>query len=202
MDAANPLQQLLLRGLGTTTLVAERLRGVSQAWVSSGRLDPNQASALVDDVMKALRGETPELEEQAEPSVSPARRKSMQLRGRIDRTRTAAASTPRTGGQNQRNRTGFRARHHHQHNGLCGLPAPGPGQPDRGPLHRFRIRERSLCRSQARLQKPQKALSFELDPDDPNPTLFAMANDSAPLPTPPPSAAPSMHPTPPSPPVV
>ena len=28
--------------------------------------------------------------------------------------------------------------------------------------------------------KPQKALSFELDPDDPNPTLFAMANDSAP----------------------
>ena len=30
MDAANPLQQLLLRGLGTTTLVAERLRGVTQ----------------------------------------------------------------------------------------------------------------------------------------------------------------------------
>ena len=55
MDAANPLQQLLLRGLGTTTLVADRLRGVTQAWVSSGRLDPNQASALVDDVLKALR---------------------------------------------------------------------------------------------------------------------------------------------------
>ena len=48
MDAANPLQQLLLRGLGTTTLVAERLRGVTQNWVSSGRLDPNEASALVD----------------------------------------------------------------------------------------------------------------------------------------------------------
>ena len=64
MDAANPLQQLLLRGLGTTTLVAERLRGVTQNWVSSGRLDPNEASALVDDVLKALRGETPELEQQ------------------------------------------------------------------------------------------------------------------------------------------
>ena len=68
MDAANPLQQLLLRGLGTTTLVADRLRGVSQQWVSSGRLDPNQASALVEDVLKALRGETPELEQQLRQS--------------------------------------------------------------------------------------------------------------------------------------
>ena len=97
MDAANPLQQLLLRGLGTTTLVAELLRGVSQAWVSSGRLDPSQASALVDDVMKALRGETPELEEQAERKLERNRDNLLQdigvasqkevdeLRGRIDR---------------------------------------------------------------------------------------------------------------------
>ena len=54
MESGNPLQQLLLRGLGTTSLVADRLRGVTQEWVSRGRLDPNQASALVDDVMKAL----------------------------------------------------------------------------------------------------------------------------------------------------
>ena len=97
MEAANPLQQLLLRGLGTTTLVADRLRGVSQAWVSSGRLDPNEASALVDDVMKALRGETPELEQKAERSLErnrdnllqdigvPSQREVDELRGRIDR---------------------------------------------------------------------------------------------------------------------
>ena len=97
MEAANPLQQLLLRGLGTTTLMADRLRGVSQAWVSSGRLDPNEASALVDDVMKALRGETPELEQQAERSLErnrdnllqdigvPSQREVDELRGRIDR---------------------------------------------------------------------------------------------------------------------
>ena len=97
MEAANPLQQLLLSGLGTTTLVADRLRGVSQAWVSSGRLDPNEASALVDDVMKALRGETPELEQQAERSLErnrdnllqdigvPSQREVDELRGRIDR---------------------------------------------------------------------------------------------------------------------
>ena len=97
MDAANPLQQLLLRGLGTTTLVAERLRGGSQNWVSSGRLDPNEASALVDDVLKALRGETPELEQQMERNLErnrdnllqdfgvPSKKEVSELRGRIDR---------------------------------------------------------------------------------------------------------------------
>ena len=97
MDAGNPLQQLLLRGLGTTTLVADRLRDVTQDWVSSGRLDPNQASALVDDVLKALRGETPELEEQIERNLARNREHLLQdlglasqkevdeLRGRIDR---------------------------------------------------------------------------------------------------------------------
>ena len=97
MDAGNPLQQLLLRGLGTTTLVAERLKGVSQQWVSRGRLDPNQASALVEDVLKALRGETPELEEQMERNLERNRylflldmgvasqKEVDELRGRIDR---------------------------------------------------------------------------------------------------------------------
>ena len=97
MDAANPLQQLLLRGLGTTTLVAERLRGVTQNWVSSGRLDPNEASDLVDDVLKALRGETPELEQQMGRNLErnrdnllqdfgvPSQKEVEELRGRIDR---------------------------------------------------------------------------------------------------------------------
>ena len=70
---------------------------MSQQWVSSGRLDPNQASALVDDVLKALRGETPELEQQMERNLERNRDHLMQdlgvasqremdeLRGRIDR---------------------------------------------------------------------------------------------------------------------
>ena len=97
MESGNPLQQLLLRGLGTTSLVADRLRGVTQEWVSRGRLDPNQASALVDDGMKALRGETPELEEKVERDIGRNRDNLLQdigvasqkeldeLRGRIDR---------------------------------------------------------------------------------------------------------------------
>jgi len=101
MDQGNLLQMLLLRGLGTTTLVSERLRNVSQDWVRSGRLDPNQASALVDDVLKALRGETPELEQQAERQLERNRdvllqdlglarqREVDELRGRIDRLEQA-----------------------------------------------------------------------------------------------------------------
>ena len=77
--------------------MADRLRGVTQDWVSRGRLDPNQASALVDDVMKALRGETPELEEKVERDIERNRDNLLQdigvasqkevdeLRGRIDR---------------------------------------------------------------------------------------------------------------------
>ena len=67
METANPLQHLLVRGLGTTTLVADRLRGVTQDWVSRGRLDPNQASALDDG--RGRRGETPELEEKVERDI-------------------------------------------------------------------------------------------------------------------------------------
>ena len=91
------IRDRLVRGLGTTTLVADRLRGVTQDWVSRGSLDPNQASALVDDVMKALRGETPELEEKVERDIERNRDNLLQdigvasqkevdeLRGRIDR---------------------------------------------------------------------------------------------------------------------
>jgi len=101
MDQGNLLQMLLLRGLGTTSLVADRLRNVSQDWVMSGQLDPTQASALVDDVLKALRGETPELEQQAERQLERNRDQLLQdlglarqrevdeLRGRIDRLEQA-----------------------------------------------------------------------------------------------------------------
>ena len=97
MDQGNLLQMLLLRGLGTTSLVADRLRYVSQEWVSSGTVDPSQAAALVDDVLKALRGDSPELEQQAERQLERNRddllqdlglarqREVDELRGRLDR---------------------------------------------------------------------------------------------------------------------
>ncbi len=101
MDQGNLLQMLLLRGLGTTSMVADRLKYVSQEWVSSGRLDPNHASALVEDVLRALRGETPEVEQQAGRQLERNRDQLLQdlglarqreldeLRGRIDRLEQA-----------------------------------------------------------------------------------------------------------------
>ena len=101
MDPVNSLQTLLLRGLGTTSLVTERLRYVSQDWVKSGKLDPSHASALVEDVMRALRGDTPGLEQQAERQLErnrdqllqdmgvPLQREIDELRGRIDRLEQA-----------------------------------------------------------------------------------------------------------------
>ena len=112
MDQGNLLQMLLLRGLGTTSLVSDRLRYVTQEWVRSGRLDPSHASALVEDVLRALRGETPELEQQAERQLEQGRDQLLQdlglarqreldeLRGRIDRLeqqlrqRTSKLDTP------------------------------------------------------------------------------------------------------------
>ena len=97
MDQGNLLQMLLLRGLGTTSLVTDRLRYVTQEWVRGGKLDPSHASALVEDVLKALRGETPGLEQQAERQLERnkdqllqdlglARQRELdELRGRIDR---------------------------------------------------------------------------------------------------------------------
>lgn len=104
MERDNLLQQLLLRGLGTSSLVAERLRSVTQDWVTSGRLDPGQATMLVDDVMRALRGDNPELEKQAGrqmersidhflQDVGLARQRELdELRGRIDRLEQALRS--------------------------------------------------------------------------------------------------------------
>ena len=97
MEQGNLLQMLLLRGLGTTSLVADRLRYVSQEWVSSGKVDPNHAAVLVEDVLKALRVDSPELEQQAERQLERNRddllqdlglarqREVDELRGRLDR---------------------------------------------------------------------------------------------------------------------
>ena len=72
----------------------------------SGKLDPSQAPALVEDVLKALRGETPELEQQAERQLERnkdqllqdlglARQRELdELRGRIDRLERTLRQRP------------------------------------------------------------------------------------------------------------
>ena len=59
MESSNPLQQLLVRGIGTTNVVADRAQVGDQGWVTSGRIDASQASSLIEEVSGAMRVITP-----------------------------------------------------------------------------------------------------------------------------------------------
>ena len=93
MDDNNWLRQLLMMGIGTTTMIAETLREASAQWVREGKIDPDQARELVDDLMVRLRSDASEFEEQMErqlrnvlQDVGVARQTEVdELRGRVDR---------------------------------------------------------------------------------------------------------------------
>ncbi|RDH50335.1 hypothetical protein CBF18_12610, partial [Mastigocladus laminosus WC112] len=57
MDSNNWMQQLLILGIGTTSLVAEKMKQVSDQLVKDGKLDPEQAKAVMDDMVNQLKSE-------------------------------------------------------------------------------------------------------------------------------------------------
>jgi polyhydroxyalkanoate synthesis regulator phasin len=94
MDNNNLLRQLLMIGIGTTSLVAEKLREVSDQWVKEGRLNPEQARAFIEDLMQQLRQtESGNWEAQMQRQLRsvlqdlgvPRQAEMDELRGRIDR---------------------------------------------------------------------------------------------------------------------
>ncbi|MEA5583564.1 phasin family protein [Nodularia harveyana UHCC-0300] len=93
MDNNNWLQQLMMLGIGTTSLVAEKMREVSDDMVKDGKLDPEQAKAVMDDVVEKLKSEQGNWEEQMQrqmrnmmQDLGVARQSEVdELRGRIDR---------------------------------------------------------------------------------------------------------------------
>lgn len=93
MDNNNWLQQLMMLGIGTTSLVAEKMRQVSDDLVKDGKLDPEQAKAVMDDVVEQLKSEQGNWEEQMQRQIrnmmqdlGVARQSEVdELRGRIDR---------------------------------------------------------------------------------------------------------------------
>jgi polyhydroxyalkanoate synthesis regulator phasin len=64
MDTNNLLRQLLMIGVGTTSLVAERLKQVTEDWVREGKFNPDQAKGFVDEVMAQLNVNNAALEDQ------------------------------------------------------------------------------------------------------------------------------------------
>lgn len=93
MDSKNWITQLLLIGVGTTSLVADKLREVSDEWVRTGKLNPEQAKEFVDDLMQQFKPEQGNFEAQMQRQLRnvlqdlgvPRQAEMDELRGRIDR---------------------------------------------------------------------------------------------------------------------
>jgi polyhydroxyalkanoate synthesis regulator phasin len=93
MDSNNWLKQLLMIGVGTTSLVTEKLREVSDELVRDGKIDSDQAKAFVDDMMQKLKSEQGSFETQMHRQMRnvlqelgvPRQSEMDELRGRIDR---------------------------------------------------------------------------------------------------------------------
>lgn len=93
MDNNDWLRQLLMVGVGTTSLVAEKLRQVSEQWVKEGRINSDQAKAFVDDLMNQINAEQGGWQKQLERQMKnmlqdlgvPRQSELDELRGRIDR---------------------------------------------------------------------------------------------------------------------
>lgn len=93
MDSNNLIKQLLMVGIGTTSLMAEKLKEVSDQWVQDGKLNSEQAQNFVDDLMQQVKSEQGNFEAQMERQMRnvmqdigvPRQAEMDELRGRIDR---------------------------------------------------------------------------------------------------------------------
>ncbi|MBW4514424.1 MAG: phasin family protein [Timaviella obliquedivisa GSE-PSE-MK23-08B] len=93
MDNNNLLNQLLMFGIGTTSMVAEKLRDATDQLVKDGKLDPEQAAKLANDLMQQVKSEQGNWEAQMQRQVRnimqdlgvPRQNEMDELRGRLDR---------------------------------------------------------------------------------------------------------------------
>ncbi len=93
MNNNNWMEQLLMLGIGTTSLMAEKLKEASEQLVKDGKLNPEQAKAVMDDMVEQLKSEQGNWESQMErqmrnmmQDLGVARQNEVdELRGRIDR---------------------------------------------------------------------------------------------------------------------
>jgi polyhydroxyalkanoate synthesis regulator phasin len=93
MDNNNVIKQLLMIGIGTTSLMAEKLKEVSDQWVQDGKLNSDQAQSFVDDLMQQIKSEQGNFEAQMQRQIRnvmqdigvPRQAEMDELRGRLDR---------------------------------------------------------------------------------------------------------------------
>ena len=93
MDSNNWIKQLMMLGVGTTSLVAEKIREASDELVKDGKLNPEQAKVFMDEMMQQLKSEQGNFEGQMQRQLRtmmqelgvPRQSEMDELRGRIDR---------------------------------------------------------------------------------------------------------------------
>ncbi|HEY9695747.1 MAG TPA: phasin family protein [Trichocoleus sp.] len=93
MDNNNLIQQLIMLGIGTTSMVADKLREVSDQWVKDGKLDADQAASFANDLMQQLKSGQSNWESQMQRQLRtllqdlgvPRQNEMDELRGRLDR---------------------------------------------------------------------------------------------------------------------
>jgi polyhydroxyalkanoate synthesis regulator phasin len=93
MDSSNWLTQLLMLGVGTTSIVAEKIKEVGDELVKDGKLNSEQAKAVMDDLMQKMKSEQGNFEGNMQRQMRnilqeigvPRQAEVDELRGRIDR---------------------------------------------------------------------------------------------------------------------
>jgi polyhydroxyalkanoate synthesis regulator phasin len=93
MDSNSVLRQLLLMGVGTTTLVAEQLSKAADDLVKNGKMDPEQASTMINTIVDQVKAEQGNFETTMQRQVRnimqdlgvPRQQEMDELRGRLDR---------------------------------------------------------------------------------------------------------------------
>ncbi|AFZ46534.1 hypothetical protein Cyast_0556 [Cyanobacterium stanieri PCC 7202] len=93
MENNDWLKQLLMIGVGTTSLAAEKIKEVSDQWVKEGKINSDQAKGIVDDLMQQMQSESGNFQTQMERQLRnmlqdlgvPRQSEMDELRGRIDR---------------------------------------------------------------------------------------------------------------------
>jgi poly(hydroxyalkanoate) granule-associated protein len=93
MDNNDWLKQLLMLGVGTTSMAAEKIKEASDQWVKEGKINPDQAKGIVDDLLQKIQSDQGNIQSQMERQVRnilqdlgvPRQSEVDELRGRIDR---------------------------------------------------------------------------------------------------------------------
>ncbi|MGF1494932.1 MAG: phasin family protein [Microcoleaceae cyanobacterium] len=93
MDDNNFLKQLVMLGIGTTSLAAEKFQEVTDKWVKEGTIDSEDATRMMNEMMQRLKTEQGNFEELFQRQMRnvmqdigvPRQSELDELRGRLDR---------------------------------------------------------------------------------------------------------------------